>query len=329
VVTPARKERRWWPWVKLALAVVVVAAVGRQFYLDIGRLGPDRPPIHLGWLALAAVLYLAGMGFSVLYWGRLMHHLGASPSPLRIARAHYVSQLGKYAPGKALALLLRVGMVTGPDTRASIAALAAFHEVLATMASGALVGCLCAFSLPPGHIDWPALWRFDPSGHHEPGRWQFLALGLALFLITAVPILPPIFNRLAAGVARPFAAAALPRVGWAAFFEGLLTTAPCWPLFGMALECGLHAVDAPIPPLPHLIAAMALAYVAGFVVPISPGGLGVREFVLALLLAGQADAGVVALAVLLLRLAWTLAECVASAILYPLPARAGPGGAVP
>jgi uncharacterized membrane protein YbhN (UPF0104 family) len=74
---------------------------------------------------------------------------------------------------------------------------------------------------------------------------------------------------------------------------------------------------------------VALAYVAGFLAVFLPGGVGVREaLLLALLrpeLAHQGVRGaeaVAALAVVLLRLVWTVAELLMAAVAYRLP---GPG----
>ena len=75
--------------------------------------------------------------------------------------------------------------------------------------------------------------------------------------------------------------------------------------------------------LGRLTAIMGLSYVAAFLLW-TPGGLGVREFLLGLLLApelmGRGDeesvSGRVVLAVLLLRVAWTLAELLAAGALY-------------
>ncbi len=74
----------------------------------------------------------------------------------------------------------------------------------------------------------------------------------------------------------------------------------------------------------RLPAIVGLSYVIGFVVLIAPGGLGVREFMLTLLLTPelvgvegmdreQARATVV-LAVLVLRLVWTAAELFAALV---------------
>ncbi len=61
------------------------------------------------------------------------------------------------------------------------------------------------------------------------------------------------------------------------------------------------------------IASVALATVAGFVVPISPGGLGVREWVLWTALASAIDRDLAVVAALVLRLAWVIGEVLAAA----------------
>jgi uncharacterized membrane protein YbhN (UPF0104 family) len=158
-------------------------------------------------------------------------------------------------------------------------------------------------------------------------------MAFALFAACALPLTPWFFNRLAAGVIRRFSTEPVPPVNSAYFAEGLLIIAPCWVLFGLSLACGFAALPevnlgwSPLT-LGWLMVSMAIAYVGGFVVPISPGGLGIREFLLTLLLVPvltrhgtpAAQAGpLVALVVLLLRLAWTVGEAVLAGCLYLVP----------
>src|SRR5262249_34992047 len=156
------------------------------------------------------------------------------------------------------------------------------------------------------------------------------SLGLCLLLLAF--IYPDVLNRLVKRVTAPLPPCTPPplRAPWLG--EGLLTLAPCWLLFGLALACALHTVpdvsfDWSLATLAYLTAVMALAYVAGFFVPI-PGAVGVREFFLYELLAGAAPEGSrarVVLAVLLLRLAWTAAEVVLAGVLYFSPRSGGTG----
>src|SRR5579862_3750669 len=93
---------RWvWPIGKGLLAVAIVAAVAFQFWRDLGHEGLESVEIHWPWLVLSAVLYILGLSFSAWYWYRLLLNFGAKPTLRGAFRAYYVSQLGKYLPGKA------------------------------------------------------------------------------------------------------------------------------------------------------------------------------------------------------------------------------------
>src|SRR5262249_41926235 len=135
--------RQLWPFLKMVLAVVIVAAVGRRFVLDL-RDHPElwRRPSKPGWLLLCGALYLLGLGFSALYWYRLMRSLGQRLSFPTALRAYYIGHMGKYVPGKAWALFLRADLVRGPNVGAGLAGMTAFYEVLATMTSGALLAAV-------------------------------------------------------------------------------------------------------------------------------------------------------------------------------------------
>jgi uncharacterized membrane protein YbhN (UPF0104 family) len=70
--------------------------------------------------------------------------------------------------------------------------------------------------------------------------------------------------------------------------------------------------------VPVVIASVALATVAGFVVAVLPGGLGVREGVLMSALAPVLGADGSVVAALVLRLVWVAAELAAAVVLVPL-----------
>jgi len=67
--------------------------------------------------------------------------------------------------------------------------------------------------------------------------------------------------------------------------------------------------------LPVVIASVALATVAGFVVAVLPGGLGVREGVLMVALGPVFGQDLAVVAALALRLVWVAAELLAAAVL--------------
>jgi hypothetical protein len=326
---------RWWFIVKSVLGLVVLVCIGWVFAGELTQPELWQRPLALGWLVPAALFYLCGLSFSALYWQRLLGHLGHRPPLLTTFRAYFVGQLGKYVPGKALALVMRAGLLRETGTPAGQAGLTAFYEILVTMAAGSLLALLLLLGtdlsaalagggeallmlfLPP----WPADLYID--------RLSLVVLALGLCGVILVPIYPALFNRLVHRVTVPFRTGPAPRIQVAWLVEGLVWTTPCWPLFGLALACALHSVpgaglDWSPATLAYLTAVMAMAYVAGFIIPTS--SLGVREYLLRILLAGELAQrllvepiiarGMVVLAVVLLRLAWTVADLLMAALLY-------------
>ncbi len=333
--------KKWWPVGKAILAVAILVAIGRRFVIDLQEPGLWDRSFRPGWMVLSGVLYILALGCSALFWYRLLRRFDQHPSAGAVIRGYYVGLLGKYLPGKAWALVMRAALVKESRVRAGLAGLTAFYEVLTTMATGALLAAVLFALLGPagsGPIPWEALrglFRLEtPAG--SVLDWKLLAV-LALMLLApiGIPTLPPIFNRLAERLSRPFRekdAGPLPRFGWAALAEGVAITSGAWLLLSAALWAILQAVLTEPPAWTGhtwglYTAYMGLAYVAGFIIILVPSGLGVREFFLTLFLVNPAQGmsrASVLLAVLLLRLVWTAAELVVAGVAYWLPGR-GPG----
>jgi len=297
---------------KLILAVAIIAAVGRRFYLDLLELDRNTLTIRPGWLILSGALYVVGLGFSSAFWYRLLHTFGQRARMFATMRAYYVGQLGKYVPGKAWALLLRSVLIRGPDVHLGAAAITAFYEVLTSMAAGMLLAvCISIFQPPsiPGLV------------------WSPLYSVLLLLCLLALPLVPAIFNRLASRLASRFKASEsskLSSLRTGTLAGGLVLTGAGWLFLSAGLWATLQGV---LPEPPGLTAALglqcavslSLAYVGGFLAIVVPGGVGVREVILRELLAGLAPAAHVALAVVVLRLVWTAADVIMAAMLYGLP----------
>jgi uncharacterized membrane protein YbhN (UPF0104 family) len=341
--------RPTWPGIRSLLkylfVVAILVAIGRRFALDLQGL-IFSPPLRPGWLVASGLLYLLGLGFWALYWHRLLFRLGQRPTTLGTVRAYYVSQVGKYLPGKAWALFLRAALARGPRVRTGVAVASSFYEVLTTMSSGALIAAVfftwAALTVPEGTpgIDWRSMGDFVAGRMSDKVLLNPLvpaALALVLLALTGLPILPPIFNRIVYRFAQPFRekdSAPLPRFGMAGLLEGVVLTSASWFIFRgsmWAVLCGM----VPQPPpwswsgWGHSTAYLALAYVAGFVILIIPSGLGVRELLLCPFLASELERlpdvsesqarALAALAVLTLRTVWFAAEMVMVAIVYWLP----------
>ena len=315
---------------KALLGLAILGAVGWRFGQDLGRPELYEHAVRWPWLVLAAGLYLVGMSLSAVYWHRLMGHLGASPGFAASMRTYFIATLGKYVPGKAMALVMRIGMMRAEGVSAFIAGKTTFCEVLTTMASGTIlaVGLFILFGpVAPAANLWEtvtALVRLDLSPDHPIDGWALVVVCLGLSAITLGPIFPPFVNLIAARLSiRP-----VPKLRMRWLIGGLAQIMPAWVLMGVGLACAFQAIPGAelpwtLPVLGRLTAIMGLSYVAAFLLW-TPGGLGVREFLLGLLLApelaGRGDevwvAGRVVLAVLLLRVAWTVAELLAAGALY-------------
>ncbi|MFL5339198.1 MAG: lysylphosphatidylglycerol synthase domain-containing protein [Gemmataceae bacterium] len=295
-----------WRAAKVVLAVLIVGGVAWQFAKILRRpelwAQPLRP--DFGWLALAAAAYMAAFCFWGSFWVRLVRGFGQPLPWLAGASAYFASQLGKYVPGKALAIVLRVAFARSAGVRTEVGVITALYETLTSMAAGALVA---AILIPILKSDQSAL------------GWK----ALGLLAIAGVPILPGVFNRLAARAAKPFLpkdAPPLPRLRISTLAGGIVQTAVGWFFLGASLLAVLLAlrpdsVDVSAGFWLVCTAYVAVAYVAGFIALPTPGGLGVREVIMQTFLAaelaprlGEESEPLAVLVVLLLRLVWTVTE---------------------
>jgi hypothetical protein len=318
--------RKWWPVLKVLLAVAIVAAVGREFARDLQspelRQRPLRlewfaheivtlklsenakltpRPLRLEWLVGSGALYLLGLGFSAFFWILLLRSLGQRPFAPAAVRAYYLGHLGKYLPGKAWALLMRATLVQGPGVRLGVAAMTSLYEVLTTMTAGVLLAALILpLQLPDTHpaTGLPVLRRLltleVPDTSAVDRRGILLLIGILLCAV-GIPILPAVYNRIVQRLTVRFRqadAAPLPHLGTLAMVKGLCLTAIGWLFMGASLWAACQAVlDQPQSwswdTWFRYTAFLALAYVAGFVILVAPSGLGVREFFLTLFLVSE------------------------------------------
>ena len=103
-------------------------------------------------------------------------------------------------------------------------------------------------------------------------------------------------------------------------------TALAWVLLGASQLAAANGLTRPwisqqMAMAPLVTASVALATVAGFVVAVLPGGIGVREGVLMIAMAPALGEDLAVVAALALRLIWVAAELVAAALLLPFRPR--------
>ncbi len=301
--------RAWRPWLMLALKCAVVLAVAwgvrRTVLTALDQL--THRPVHIHWSALAASggLYLLGLLPSAYFYHALLREQGAMCSLGRSVRAYYLGQLGKYVPGKAAVVVIRTSLMAGPTVSPTLAAVAVVYETLTFMAVGtALAGGLCLLL---------------------PMAWSARIAAAAAATVAVLPVLPPVFRRIAQMAHRVGASdQALARwhVRPATLAKFWLADALGWGLMGCSLWCvavGLgHPAGHWTSSLPLCVTAVAGGVAAGFFALI-PGGAVVREGVMMQVLSPATGEAVALAAPIVLRLVWLVFELAVSAILVFWP----------
>ncbi len=280
-----------------------IAAVGTVVGVAIALYG-QREAIedfdwHVSWgaLVLAVGLFaVAPVVQGISFW--LILRFLALPARMDDALVVWMrSFLLRYAPTGALAFVIRVRereRLGGATTSTVLAA--SGYEQLAALASGA-VACVLGFALARS---WPPLLALGISiaviGVAVAVRPRFLGRFVQTLLARRGIELPKLLRGRALAVV-----VAVNALGWIA------TGAAAWTLIDAL-------TNEPVPNLGWLIGVYAFAWMLGFLVPLFPGGLGLRDGTLAVFLSAPFGAGAATGLALALRLANTLGELAAIAL---------------
>ncbi|TWU39108.1 hypothetical protein Q31b_41910 [Novipirellula aureliae] len=258
---------------------------------------------NLYWtrIAMAAALYALGLLPNAMVLGGWLSVFGHRPNRLLIIAAQTLGHIGKYVPGKAMVVVMRVGALSKASVPAVPATISVFLETFMMMAVGAAVAgvIICTLPVPP---------------------WMLAAAvigAIVASLPTLPPLLQPITNRLIGRDTR------LGSRAWAACASGWGWSILSWLCIGSSFAMLVSAIpSAAAPPdwktaflsvWPMSTAAISLAMVIGFV-SLIPGGAGVREFVLATILGLAIGATQALLAAILARLVFIVVECLMALI---------------
>lgn len=320
--TPSRRSLVW--ALRIVALLIVAWFVSGSVRSAFDKLSAHDWHVQPAWLIFSGAIYVLALVPMGWFWQRTLAALGC-PTPLPNAmRAYFLGHIGKYVPGKAMSVILRVAAVRKWVPSMRIALVSTLIETLTMMAAGALAAALIAALIL--HLDY-YIW--------------LAAFGMAA--VSVAPTLPPVAKLLArlglnrnlrndeASVAAD--STALPAADVEANLQGLrysllakgwFAAAICWLLQGVSLWATLRAIGVEdtslLHDLPRLIAAVSFSVVAGFLSQL-PAGIVVRDGLLFELLkpiAGDANALVAAV---LVRLVWLVSEVIVCGILYIAAAR--------
>lgn len=308
------RNKRLFLVAKAILALVIIVAVGRHFANTLNNHAVTFDAVFDRWWKWIPVglLYLGTHTTWGTFWWMLMRRQGVNLSWKLGLRTYFVSQFGKYVPGKAWVLVLRAGLLRSvPGATPLVVGVTSAYETIVSMASGSI---LAGLLVPLTGI----------GGEYTNGRGPFLiaVAGLPIGLFLLIRLINRI-GRLRYG--QGVHLVTNPPVGL--LLLGLVQAAFGWCLLALSVRLAIDAVvpgmDGPtFADLGGDLATIAVSYVVGFVVLVAPGGLGPREYLLseifAIRLAGATPnpASQAVLFAIMLRLVWTTFEVAVAGSAY-------------
>ncbi|MEO9594640.1 lysylphosphatidylglycerol synthase domain-containing protein [Rhodopirellula bahusiensis] len=286
---------------------------------------PTWQNVSFGSIILAAMFYAVGLlpPACVLHGALRGFHVPCSLA--RATAAQLLGHAGKYVPGKAMVVVLRVSAIVSTSRTDSLPAVmpdvpsrqpligrattCVFFETLLMMSvGGALAGCLMWSTPLPQWVKWAA---------------SLMAVG------ACIPTLPPVMRRVIELVSKRRARsqssdstkpdAKLPDVSsaitWPRLLSGWGWSLLSWCLIGLSFACVMKAIPAydGLPVGHELLtvatAAISLGMVLGFA-SLLPGGAGVREWVTLVVLGTVTDPTHALLCVITARILFIVVESV-------------------
>jgi len=266
-------------WVIVAvLACFAVASISSKWESLRGSFGSIRWGASPVAMIASAILLAAGLALNPLGWLMIARELGARSSGREMIAAWFASQLGRYAPGKVWLFAGRIGYLRAQGMSLARSAAASVWEVLCSFAAVGLVAV-------------PSILLSGGSGIPPGAR---LPLSLAAGSVLLLPILHP-FQRMAFRWkgAGGFVAVRLSVSARAWGVYGVI-----WILRGVSLWLWLIGLGIASNGPAACMAAAPLAWLAGYIVVVVPGGIGVREAVTGALVAAPGLMGPVVAAAL-------------------------------
>jgi hypothetical protein len=267
-------QRKIWKLLQFAVGVLLVALAVRSIASNWQslRAQPIDWQISPGTILASVLVVFTAYAVLIEAWRRVVLSMGERLPFFTAVRIWFLASLGKYIPGKVWAVAGAAVLAKRAGVDPSVAVAGALVLQALALASGAAAVALTAReafqAMGPAALPVAAvLLGISAAG--------LIALGSQRFLDRLSRLLP----------------SSLPRVR--AVSAGVLTMAfaanlLAWALYGLALVLLAQGVLPGISlSLPKAIGVFTCSYLAGFIALFAPGGLGPRESVFLLLLAGN------------------------------------------
>lgn len=314
---------RWWRgldpktrrWIEIGGLAVLVLVIGWFIYQGINTGWTRLNQVDLSWIRFdwrflpLSVLFL--IGYYALYTVGLdvvMRDLGSPSTFPKAFKLNFASNLGKYMPGGFWPALGRAALAPMMSLSRTHAAVSMVLEAGFSSAAGIAVFLVSLGfgSIIPAQYSW----------------WQFVLVG-GLILVA---LHPAIFGRaLAVAFKVAKAKGAPPTLSYGKSVVLFIVYVLSWLVAGLGMQFFAMTLRAGVPFNPMVFAgAYAAGSVAGLLVLFAPGGIGVREGVIAVIIAPLVGGFGPGFAIALAARLWsTGVELLLSALALAMPPRGG------
>ena len=287
---------------QVVFAVAVVGFFGNRIAGQWTEISGMRATIHPDWLLIAesGFVVLASYGALIETWRRTVVAWGERLSWNDAMRIWFVSNLGRYVPGK----VWQIGAMGALAQDAGVSGVAAVGSSLVVNLVNLLAAALVVLLSGAKQIAPDTL---------LPGLILF-----AMFAIATPWALPPLVR-----LARRITGwkIAEPRIPPRAMLTALVGCTFAWALYGFAFRLLAMALFGHASgTASSYIAVFTLSYLIGYLVLFAPGGIGAREIALTAMLpaAGLESGAAATLLVLVSRLWLTVLEATPGLLLLAL-----------
>jgi len=258
--------------IQVGFAVVVIACIVWTVVVNWASFSASVSQMDPWWIVASGAAGFAGVALSMLAWRAIVIAFGHRISVRDAGYVVFVSQIGKYIPGGVWPIVAgsQLGRRAGLPTATTVVTLTAQLGVSLVTGSTLAVGALFGF---------PALREY---------AWVLVVL----VVIGVVALLPPVMRRVLGWMFTVMKRRdELPELRTLPLLSAVGWSLASWAAFGVHLWCivsALGTVD--LAAILPAVCGYALAWVVGFLAVVAPAGAGVREAILALVLANTVTA---------------------------------------
>jgi uncharacterized membrane protein YbhN (UPF0104 family) len=286
----------------VAIALLIFGFLFRSLYLEWEQVVAYRWDLNYLALVVAFGLMLLAAAFYAYLWKLILERLGTPLSYRKSYRIFFLSQLGRYIPGKVWSILGLVYLSQKEGVSKVISGTSVTLQLVLQIVSGVVV---FAMALP--------LWT-------ELGSSTGLVALIVLLPVGLILLHPALVTR---GVRLALRLTGQTEIELSWSYRYLLSQLALWIGFwllnGVAYHFLIRSLDSS--PLPHVLVLagiFSVSWVAGFLSLVTPSGLGVMEGALAFLLSFFFPTHVATIIALWTRVARTASDLVCAAIAWRL-----------